>query len=78
MAKISMKDMKAELTSEEIQEINSLDNRSISYDEDAPELTIEQITQFKRMDRPKQTVSIRLSPQTRANAKALKAQTKVL
>jgi hypothetical protein len=51
MAKISMKDMKAELTSEEIQEINSLDNRSISYDDDAPELTLEQITQFKRMDR---------------------------
>jgi uncharacterized protein (DUF4415 family) len=79
MAKISMNDLNAELTDEEMQELDALENRPITYDDDAPELTIEQIRQFKRMDRTKQTVSIRLSPQTMAKAKAFgKGYTSVL
>jgi uncharacterized protein (DUF4415 family) len=74
-----MKDMKSELTDDEMREIAALDTRPVAYDEDAPELTIEQIKQFKRMERTKQTVSIRLSPQTMAKAKALgKGYTSVL
>jgi uncharacterized protein (DUF4415 family) len=79
MAMISMKDIKKELTDEEMQEIEALDERPIIYDEDSPELSIEQIKQFKRMDHTKQTVSIRLSPQTMEKAKALgKGYTSVL
>jgi uncharacterized protein (DUF4415 family) len=74
-----MKDIKSELTEEELKEIAALENRPVAYDEDSPELTIEQIKQFKRMERSKQTVSIRLSPQTLAKAKALgKGYTSVL
>jgi uncharacterized protein (DUF4415 family) len=74
-----MKDIKRELTNEEMQEIEALEERPIAYDEDAPELSIEQIKQFKRMDHTKQTVSIRLSPQTMEKAKALgKGYTSVL
>jgi uncharacterized protein (DUF4415 family) len=79
MAMISMKDIKKELTNEEVQEIEALEERPIAYDEDAPELSIEQIKQFKRMDHTKQTVSIRLSPQTMEKARALgKGYTSVL
>jgi hypothetical protein len=53
-----MKDIKSELTDDEIQEIDALDTRPIVYDEDAPELTIDQIKQFKRMDRTKQKVVV--------------------
>jgi uncharacterized protein (DUF4415 family) len=74
-----MKDIKKELTNEEVQEIEALEERPIAYDEDAPELSIEQIKQFKRMDHTKQTVSIRLSPQTMEKARALgKGYTSVL
>jgi uncharacterized protein (DUF4415 family) len=74
-----MKDIKRELTNEEMQEIEALEERPIAYDEDAPELSIEQIKQFKRMDHTKQTVSIRLSPQTMEKARALgKGYTSVL
>jgi uncharacterized protein (DUF4415 family) len=74
-----MKNIKKELTDEEMQEIEALDEREITYDEDSPELSIEQIKQFKRMDHTKQTVSIRLSPQTMEKAKALgKGYTSVL
>jgi uncharacterized protein (DUF4415 family) len=74
-----MKDIKRELTNEEVQEIEALEERPIAYDEDAPELSIEQIKQFKRMDHTKQTVSIRLSPQTMEKARALgKGYTSVL
>ena len=79
MAKISIKDLSKDLTPEELAELNALDKREIEYDEDSPELTIEQIKQFRRMDRNKQTVSIRLSPQTMRKAKALgKGYTSVL
>ena len=79
MAKISMKDLNERLTPEEISEIDALEDREIVFDGDAPELSIDQIKEFHRMDRNKQTVSIRLSPQTMRKAKALgKGYTSVL
>jgi hypothetical protein len=67
-----MKDIKSELTADEKNEINALDSRPITYDNDCPKLTIDQIKQFKNMDEASsQTVSIILSPQTMSKAKAL-------
>jgi hypothetical protein len=67
-----MKDIKSELTDDEKKEIDALDSRPITYDSDCPELTIDQIKQFKNMDETSsQTVSIILSPQTMSKAKAL-------
>ena len=79
MAKISIKDLDENLTPAEVEEIKDLENRPIVFDDDSPELSIEQIKQFKRMERNKQTVSIRLSPQTMSKAKSLgKGYTSVL
>ena len=42
------------LTEEEREELRALKNRPIVYDEDCPELTDEQLKQFKRVNpRPK-------------------------
>jgi uncharacterized protein (DUF4415 family) len=79
MEKISMKDLTLELTDDEMQDLDTLEDRPNMFNDDTPELTVEQIRQFKRMDRTRQTVSIRLSPQTLAKAKALgKGYTSVL
>jgi hypothetical protein len=67
-----MKDIKSELTADEKNEIDALDSRPITYDNDCPKLTIDQIKQFKNMDETtNQTVSIILSPQTMSKARAL-------
>lgn len=42
------------LTEEELEELHSLKNRPIVFDEDCPELTNEELKQFKRVNpRPK-------------------------
>ncbi len=38
------------LTEEEIEELRALKNRPIVFDEDCPELTDEQLKQFKRVN----------------------------
>lgn len=49
--------------------LHNLESRPISPDEDCPELTMEQLAQFRRIsaanreERCKQTVTLRLSPQ---------------
>lgn len=79
MVKISSKELTKELTTDEIEELNALDGRTVHFDEDSPELTLEQIKQFRKMERNKQTVCIRLSPQTMKKAKALgKGYTSIL
>lgn len=72
-------------TSEEKSELRTLRNRESVPDEDNHIITIEQITEFKRIaaerkaERNKQIVAIRLSPQALAKAKALgKGYTSVL
>lgn len=72
-------------TSEEKSELRTLRNRESVPDEDNHIITVEQITEFKRIaaerkaERNKQIVAIRLSPQALAKAKALgKGYTSVL
>lgn len=73
------------LTPSQVEMLHNLESRPISPDEDCPELTLEQLAQFRRIsaanreERCKQTVTLRLSPQALRRAKALgKGYTSVL
>ena len=73
------------LTPSQVEMLHNLESRPISPDEDCPELTMEQLAQFRRIsaanreERCKQTVTLRLSPQAIRRAKALgKGYTSVL
>ncbi len=73
MAKITMNDLKTPLTDDESRELETAAIKNLSFDDDCPEMTPEQLMQFKRLyheDRTKQTVSLRLSPGTLKKAKA--------
>lgn len=73
MAKITMRELRQALTDEEILELDAAEQMPPVFDEDSPEMTAEQLIQFRRMhreDRTKQTVSLRLSPETLRKAKA--------
>lgn len=76
---------KPKLTKKQLKMLEEMDKASIVYDEDSPEFTEEELKQFKRVselkrdERNKQTVSIRLSPQAIKKAKSLgKGYTSVL
>lgn len=78
-------DVKRELTPQEKEMLEKLKDRPIEFDEDSPKLTAEQLAQFKRVseerraDRRKQTVTLRLSPQALNKARSLgKGYTSVL
>lgn len=78
-------DLNAPLTDEQKQKLEALKDRPIEFDEDCPELTEEQLSQFKRAseerraERRKQTVTLRLSPQALKKAQSLgKGYTSVL
>lgn len=78
-------DLNAPLTDEQKQMLEALKDRPIEFDEDCPELTEEQLSQFKRAseerraERRKQTVTLRLSPQALKKAQSLgKGYTSVL
>ena len=65
--------------------LQEMEKTPISYDEDCPELSDEELAQFRRIsdirneERRKQTVSLRLSPQAMKKAKSLgKGYTSVL
>ena len=67
-----MNEITAELTPEEIRELEATEKMPPVFDEDSPQMTAEQLLQFKRMNhenRIKQTVSLRLSPDTLKKAK---------
>ena len=49
MVNMSFKELNAELTKEELEELESAAARTIKYDEDSPEMTEEMLKQFKRM-----------------------------
>ncbi|MBR1559257.1 MAG: BrnA antitoxin family protein [Clostridia bacterium] len=72
MAKMRLSDLPEELTPEELAELEAAEKLTPVYDEDCPEMTVEQLLQFKRVprsERNKQTVSIRLSPSTLKKAR---------
>lgn len=78
-------DFNQPLTEEQKKKLEALETRPVVPDDDCPELTAEQLSQFKRIsaekreERCKQTVTIRLSPQALAKAKSLgKGYTSVL
>jgi len=78
-------DINRELSEEEKAMLRRAKEMPIVYDEDSPELTDEQLAQFKlaselrREERVKKTVTIRLSPKALAKAKSLgKGYTSIL
>ncbi len=78
-------DVNRKLTKEELRMLETAENMPIAYDEDSPELSDEELSQFKRIsevrkeERRKQTVTLRLSPRALKKAKSLgKGYTSVL
>ena len=78
-------DPKQKPTDEQIKMLQAAASRPIQFDEDCPELTVDELKEFKRisdekrMKRRKQTVTLRLSPQALQKAKSLgKGYTSVL
>ena len=78
-------DLNKPLTDEQREMLEKLRTRPVQPDEDCPELTAEQLSQMvrvseqRREERKKQTVTIRLSPQALRTAKSLgKGYTSVL
>lgn len=78
-------DVRKKPTKKQIEMLRAAENAPITYDDDSPELTEEEISQFHRISeerkdsRRKQTVTLRLSPQALTKAKSLgKGYTSVL
>ncbi len=78
-------DVSKPLTPEQIEMLEKAKQMPITYDEDCPELTEEQLKQFRRVseirreERRKQTVTLRISPQALEKARSLgKGYTSVL
>ena len=70
---MTLNDLMQAPSEEELRELEAAEAMAPVFDEDSPEMTAEQLIQFKRMhreDRNKQTVSLRLSPDTLKKAKA--------
>ena len=73
MMKMSLNDIGINLSDEELLELEAAEKKDIIFDEDSPEMTMDMLNQFKRMNqqkRVKQTVSIRLSPKAMDFSKA--------
>ena len=73
------------LTKKQLKMLEEMEAAPITYDEDCPELTEEELSKFRRIsearneERRKQTVSLRLSPQAMKKAKSLgKGYTSIL
>ena len=67
MVKMTASELLLPLTEEELQEIEKTESKEPVFDEDSPEMSEKQLSQFRRMygaDRSKQTVSLRLSRNT--------------
>lgn len=68
---------KKTLTEEQRKKIKEAAKRPVVFDEDCPELTDEQLSEFRRVhqanrnERRRQNVTLRLKPQTIRKAKAL-------
>lgn len=70
-------DITKPLTAEQKEMLKRAEAMPITFDEDCPELTAEQLSQFRRVseikreERRKQTVTLRLSPAAARKAKSL-------
>ena len=78
-------DLDKPLTDAQQTMLEALKDRDVDYDDDSPELTDAELKQFRRIseirreERRKQTVTIRLSPKALMKAKALgKGYTSIL
>lgn len=78
-------DQRGSITQEELEMLDRAKNLPIVFDEDSPELTEEELKGFHRvgeenkLERNKQTVTLRLSPQALRKARSLgKGYTSVL
>ena len=72
MVKMTFKELSPELTEDEVRELEAAELRSPVYDEESPEITMEQLQEFKRMNhenRTKPTISLRISPVTLKKAR---------
>ena len=58
MARVIMNSLPAELTPEELAELEAAEKMPITFDDDCPEMTDEMLKQFRRMDK----VTVRISP----------------
>lgn len=67
MAKVIMNSLPAELTPEEIAELEATENIPVTFDEDCPEMTDDMLKQFHRMD----NVTIKISPGNMKKIKSL-------
>lgn len=77
--KVSNVNVARKPTKEQIEMLNKVADRPVTFDEDARELTEEELAKFKRVseerrnERRKQIVTLRVSPTTLAKAKSLGA-----
>ncbi len=78
-------DIHAPLTEEQKKRLEKVKDMPVTFDEDSRELTDEELSEFRRVsetrrdERRKQTVTLRLSPRSLAKAKSLgKGYTSVL
>ena len=85
MITMNLKDLPEELTEEEKKMLERAEKASITFDEDCPELTEEQLKQFRRVserrksENRKETVTLRLSAKSLRKAISLgKGYTAVL
>ncbi len=67
MAKITMNSLPAELTPDEIAELDAAGKMPVTFDEDCPEMTDAMLKQFHRMNK----VTIGISPNNMKKVKAL-------
>ena len=73
MVKMKLNEIGSELSPEELLELEAAETKEVLFDEDSPEMTLEKLKEFKRLNRnnrTKQTVSIRLSPKAMDFSKA--------
>ena len=72
MVKMTMNELNTQLTDEELMELQAAESMTPVFDADSPQMTFEQLMQFKRVNhesRTKPTVSLRISPDTLRKAK---------
>ena len=65
MVKMKLSDLNAELTEEELRELDEAEKKEPIFDDDSPLMMKEQLMQFKRINhenRTKPTISLRISP----------------
>ena len=72
MAKMTLNDLKQELTAEELHELEEAEKKEPVFDDDSPLMMKEQLMEFKyinHQNRTKPTISLRISAKTLKKAK---------